>query len=202
LNQQSSEGEFTRLLRKVSRQPPVVKTSNPAPAPNRALSADGPGEFTRVVAQSMQREAARYNKGLPETYNTPTAPPNEAAIPPGQPLLASQSRVNSPEEAAPAQSKEDNQHHASASPVDPQAMLYTAQEAGRMMAGGSQSVLSHVREQAYTASSHSSRMRTTASSRPAGGNRLQEHVPVLLIANLFLTVLLLLLVGFELLHRS
>lgn len=203
LNQQRSESEFTRLLRKVSLKPNVVKTSGPAPTPNTVLRADSPGEFTRVVSQSMRREARgqSHNKGLPETHESTAAPPNKSEVPQDRPLSAGQSRIGFPESVERLQPRPNSEQASAAMPINPQAMLYTAQEAARMAGGGAPSLSRAAEQVAHTASSRSSGMRTASASRPTVESKLQEYVPLLMIANLFLTVLLLLLVGFALLHK-
>ncbi len=180
LHPKNSEGEFTRLLRKVSRKPNAAKTASSAPAPKPGLRADGPGEFTRIVSQSMRREARSpgQNKVLPETREPIAAQPDKGG----------------------AEHSPKNEQASAAPPINPQGMLYSAQEAVRI-AGGGGSLSRSAEQVAYTAASRASAAKNASAPRLASESRFHEYVPLLLMANLFLTVLLLLLVCFALLHR-
>ncbi len=204
LNPKNSEGDFTRLMRKVSRKANTAKSASPVPAAKTALRADGPGEFTRIVSQSLRRDARSQgqNKGLPEMREPVAAPPDKGGAQNGRSPSASQSRAGTPE-ANSAENMEQfqprlNSEQASgATPINPQAVHYSTQEAVRI-AGGGASSLPRAAEQV---ASRSSNVKNAPAPRLVSESRFQEYVPLLLMANLFLTVLLLLLVGFALLHR-
>ena len=203
LNQQSSEGGFTRLLRQVSRKSNTVNASVHASAPNTVLRADNPGEFTRIINQSMLREIGNqgHNQNLPGAHEWPGRLPSEGGTPQARPYPASLSHMSAPENTEYSPSKQ-NHEHGSPTPVNPQTMLSGLPETSKLPGGGG-TLNSRVAEQAAsTISSRSPMMQSPSAFYQTTGSRLQEYVPFLLIANLFMTVLLLLLAGFALLHRS
>ena len=166
-------GGFTQLLRTLSAEAEAEVPAFPqAPAPLLPQPSNGPGEFTRIISGSMLREA-QGRTGRPEAGAA--ARPEEAQTP------APQMAVNAaPPAAVPSM--------APAMPAAPPAMMFAPQQ---FVAPPPPPIAAMPLPQI-----------TPPPPPPATpANKLQRYIPLLLIANLFLMLLVLILVAFVLLHH-
>ncbi len=175
-----TKGGFTQLLRTLSAEAEIEARAYPiAPPPPQSQPSSGPGEFTRVISGSMLREA-QGRAGAPmeaESPRTPTANQNSASPAPAINIPAP-AIPHSPQQLLSPQPTPMQQFplHASALPAQPAAVPPSPVP------------------QNPTPQNALPRLQTPAS-------KLQQYMPLLLIANLFLMLLVLTLVVVVMLAR-
>jgi hypothetical protein len=167
-------GGFTQLLRTLSAESEAeIPVLPTAPAPLLPQSSGGPGEFTRIISGSMLREA-RGRTGTPTGAEAQQARATENGVDPAPiPAMGSVPPVLPPARAVAL----TPQQLISPSPQLPPPMPPLPQ--------ATPALLPHTQ---------------VPPPAPAEG-KLQKYMPLLLIANVFLMLLVVILVVFVLLHR-
>ncbi|ADV81911.1 hypothetical protein [Terriglobus saanensis] len=163
------EGGFTQLLRTLSKDmdEPSPERVMPEPAIRSARDSDGPGEFTRIISDSMLREAqGRTSTPVPVPEFRGATPSDLSAqggsVSPATPEGASPTAAGTPLPQATKLSQSFPPQQETSQSVSPQ------------------STAPHAPTPAAPSSSHGS---------------LQRYVPLLLIVNVFLMLLVLLALG-------
>jgi len=169
-------GGFTQLLRTLSAEEPDVlaRPGAPAPYPSTAPSPSGPGEFTRIISGSMLREAQ-----------------GRSTIPNANIAQAERASHNG---AAPSEASPTPLPAAPASPP-PQATppAVTPEQLMRMQ--------NPTPAPSPLTAAPGLAAPTPAAPQPPAPSRLQQNMPLLLIANLFVTLVLLVVVIVLVLRR-
>jgi hypothetical protein len=188
---QPVQGGFTQLLRTLSAE---QNTDLPVGAPanlrtqEMASLASGPGEFTRIISGSMLREAQAKGDRQEEPRMQP---------PPPQELQAGASATSAA--ALPEQALASHLAAPSASSAVPSQQGMPAAAAHGLPSKMPSSPPHLPKIKLPEALQHSAGQAAPDAAPPT--NKLHEYMPLLLIANLFVMVLVLILVAFFLLHH-
>jgi len=167
-------GGFTQLLRTLSAETEAPPPASPTPVSFVPPLASGPGEFTRIISGSMLREAQGRMSVPVQAQASRAVPDNESAgVPAGG--------------AAPV------------TPVMPSPMVPTPQP---LMPPPLPSIAASpmIASPSLPLQAPPTPTPGSQTQAPVGG-KLQSYIPLLLIANFFLMLLILILVVFVLLHR-
>jgi hypothetical protein len=168
-------GGFTQLLRTLSAETESEGPAFPsAPAPLLPQSLNGPGEFTRIISGSMLREA-QGRTGRPEA---------------DRPARSEEAQTPAPRTSVSVESN---------AAVTPGIVPPVPAAPSALMFAPGQSVTST--PPPIAAVPTSPQIAPPPASPAPAANKLQQYIPLLLIANLFLMLLVLILVAFVLLHR-
>lgn len=167
-------GAFTQLLRTLSAESQAeVPVLPTAPAPLLPQSSGGPGEFTRIISGSMLREA-RGRTGTPVVAEAQQAQATENGVDPAPiPAMGSVTPVIPPPRAV---------------ALTPQQLMSPPPQPTPPMPPLPQATPAPLPQP------------QVPPPAPAEG-KLQKYMPLLLIANVFLMLLVVILVVFVLLHR-
>lgn len=184
-------GGFTQLLRTLSAEQdadlPIDLPANPR-TQEMAISPSGPGEFTQIISGSILREvqARVHRQDEPRIQAAPARELQAETLASHTPAPAEQRLA--PHVPAPS----------TGSAVTPQQWMAAA--SAHALPSLVPSSLSHSSQAILQAAlPHSGVQGAPAAAPPT--NKLQQYMPLLLIANLFAMVLVLILVVFLLLHR-
>ena len=167
-------GDFTRLLCTLSADEPdaMALPGTSAPPPSTAVSSSGPGEFTRIISGSMLREA-QVRSTIPPANVVQGEGASSAGTAPSE-------KPPTPFPAAPASWPTPAPPQA-APPVTPEQLVRT--------------------QNVPSASSSPAPSPTLPALQPAAPSKLQQYMPLLLIANLFVMLVVLAVVVFVLARR-
>jgi hypothetical protein len=164
-------GDFTRLLRTLSadERDAMALPGTSAPPPSTAVSSSGPGEFTRIISGSMLREAQVRSTIPPANVVQGEGASSAGTAPSEKPPTPIPAALASWPTPAPPQA---------APPVTPEQLVRT--------------------QNVPSASSSPAPSPTLPALQPAAPSKLQQYMPLLLIANLFVMLVVLVVVVFVL----